>query len=121
MSLATTLRFEMNTSGKSSLKQAFERQKERIQKDEMMADRENVVRLELKTNQRAQWNENLEQSSWKKRIREDDRKISEELRQAHKASIAVRKVALQRQLEQEHDIYEKELYKLGKTFFTQRV
>lgn len=121
MSLSTALRFEQNPAGKSNLKQAFQKQQERIQRDEMMAARENVVRLEKITNQRAEWNENLELACWKKRIRNDEARIQDEVKQAAKASITVRRIALQQLLEKDHEIYEKELNLLGKTFFKQRM
>ncbi|KAJ8304798.1 hypothetical protein KUTeg_018381, partial [Tegillarca granosa] len=90
-------------------------------RDEMMAARENVVRLEKITNQRAEWNENLELACWKKRIRNDEARIQDEVKQAAKASITVRRIALQQLLEKDHEIYEKELNLLGKTFFKQRI
>ncbi|XP_045189902.1 cilia- and flagella-associated protein 141-like isoform X2 [Mercenaria mercenaria] len=89
--------------------------------DEVMADRENVVRLEKNVNQRAAWNENLEEASWKKRIRSEGDIIKAELRMAAKAALAVRRVALKQLLEKELEMWEKELSLQGKTFYKQRI
>lgn len=119
MSMSTTLRFELNTG--NNMKDAFLKQQERIQKDEMMAERENIVRLEKNTNLRAEWNENLEKVSWNKRIQNENKKIQDEVRLAAKAAIAVRRKALQQLIQKEIDMYEQELSLLGKTFFKQRI
>uniref|UniRef100_A0A8W8HRP4 Uncharacterized protein n=1 Tax=Magallana gigas TaxID=29159 RepID=A0A8W8HRP4_MAGGI len=107
MSMSTTLRFELNTG--NNMKDAFLKQQERIQKDEMMAERENIVRLEKNTNLRAEWNENLEKVSWNKRIQNENKKIQDEVRLAAKAAIAVRRKALQQLIQKEIDMYEQEL------------
>ncbi|XP_056022564.1 uncharacterized protein LOC125651622 isoform X1 [Ostrea edulis] len=85
MSMSTTLRYELNTG--NNMTEAFLKQQERIQKDEMMADRENIVRLEKNTNLRAEWNENLEKVSWNKRIQNESKRIQDEVRLAAKAAI----------------------------------
>lgn len=121
MSLSTSLRYEINTGGTQAFKEARLRQQERIQTDEMMADRQNVVRLEKITNQRAGWNENLEKACWNKSIQNQNKKIQEELKLAAKASLAVRRRSLQNLIEKEMAIYEKELHLQGKTFFKQRI
>lgn len=121
MSLQTALRFEADAPINPNLKKAFEAQAERIKYDEMMADRENVVRLEKNVNQRATWNEKLEESSWAKRIKADHEVIRAELRMASKAALAVRRVALKNLLEKELEIWEKELSLQGKTFYKQRI
>ncbi|XP_060551510.1 cilia- and flagella-associated protein 141-like isoform X2 [Ruditapes philippinarum] len=89
--------------------------------DEVMADRENVVRLEKNVNQRATWNEKLEESSWGKRIRSEADVIKAEMRMAAKAALSVRRVALKQLLEKEYEIWEKELSLKGKTFYKQRI
>ncbi|XP_052277285.1 uncharacterized protein LOC127876248 isoform X2 [Dreissena polymorpha] len=89
--------------------------------DEVMADRENVVRLELQINQRAGWNENLEVASWKKRIRNEADIVKSEMRMAAKAALAVRRVALKQLFEREFEVWEKELGLQGKTFYKQRI
>ncbi|XP_061174276.1 cilia- and flagella-associated protein 141-like [Saccostrea echinata] len=119
MSMSTTLRFELNTG--NNMKEAFLKQQERIQKDEMMAGRENIVRLEKNTNLRAEWNENLEKVSWNKRIQDENKRIQDEVRLAAKAAIAVRRKALQQLIQKEMDMYEQELSLQGKTFFKQRI
>ncbi|XP_052793695.1 uncharacterized protein LOC128227325 isoform X4 [Mya arenaria] len=95
--------------------------RELITYDEIMADRENVVRLEKNVNQRAGWNENLEVASWKKRIQNEAEYIKSEIRMAAKASLAVRRVALKQQYERELAQWEKELALQGKTFYKQRI
>ncbi|VDI47183.1 Hypothetical predicted protein [Mytilus galloprovincialis] len=131
MSMSTSLRYELNTGGSKAFKESRLRQQERIQDsdegsdqdetDEMMADRQNVVRLELITNQRAGWHTNLEKASWNKNIQHQDKKIQEELRLAAKASLAVRQKALQNQIARDSEKYEQELHLKGKTFFKQRI
>ena len=44
---------------------------------------------EKNTNLRAEWNENLEEASWKKRIKQENDIIKGELRMAAKATLAV--------------------------------
>lgn len=121
MSLATSLRFELNTGGSKSFKEARLRQQERIQTDEMMADRQNVVRLDKITNQRAGWAANLEKQCWNKSIDGQQKRIQEELLLAAKASLAVRRKALQNLIERDMEMYEQELHLKGKTFFKQRI
>ncbi|XP_063435357.1 cilia- and flagella-associated protein 141-like [Mytilus trossulus] len=121
MSMSTSLRYELNTGGSKAFKESRLRQQERIQTDEMMADRQNVVRLELITNQRAGWHTNLEKASWNKNIQHQDKKIQEELRLAARASLAVRQKALQNQIARDSEKYEQELHLKGKTFFKQRI
>ncbi|KAK3097793.1 hypothetical protein FSP39_013214, partial [Pinctada imbricata] len=76
---------------------------------------------EKNTNLRAEWNENLEKASWNKRIEHENKLIKDEMRQAAKASLAVRRTALQQLIAKEKDMYEQELHLLGKTFFKQRI
>ncbi|KAK3592949.1 hypothetical protein CHS0354_036809 [Potamilus streckersoni] len=119
MSLQSILRYEQGTQKSAHLRKAYQMQVDRIKNDEMMAERDNIVRLhkygdfwdemashfshieeaamdeetrrkENIVSQRALWNESLEQSSWTKRIKEENKKIKEELRMAAKASLAVR-------------------------------
>ncbi|KAL5004595.1 hypothetical protein ScPMuIL_018051 [Solemya velum] len=110
----------MNTEVQG-LSKAFLKQQERIRVDEMMADREHQVRLENGNSLRAEWNEALEESSWKKRITEENKLIQEEIRLATKASLSVRRVALQQLLCADQEKYELELHAQGKTFFKQRI
>ncbi|XP_048736268.1 uncharacterized protein LOC125651622 isoform X2 [Ostrea edulis] len=119
MSMSTTLRYELNTG--NNMTEAFLKQQERIQKDEMMADRENIVRLEKNTNLRAEWNENLEKVSWNKRIQNESKRIQDEVRLAAKAAIVVRRKALRELIEKEMEMFEQELSLQGKTFFKQRI
>ncbi|KAL3866500.1 hypothetical protein ACJMK2_043793 [Sinanodonta woodiana] len=121
MSLQSISRYEQGTQKSAHLRQAFQMQADRIKNDEMMAERNNLVKLENIVSQRALWNESLEQSSWTKRIKEEDKKIKEELRMAAKASLAVRRVALQNLLAKEIAQYGAELEIQGKTFFKQRI
>lgn len=121
MSMSNSLRYELNTGGSKRFKEARLRQQERIETDDRMADRQNVVRLEQITNQRAGWNANLEKSCWNKSIGYQNKKIQEELKLAAKASLAVRQRALQNLIAKEKEIYEQELILQGKTFFKQRI
>ncbi|KAL4227235.1 hypothetical protein ACF0H5_012680 [Mactra antiquata] len=121
MSLEASLRFEADKPTNPNLRKAYENQVERIKYDEVMADRENVVRLEKQINQRAAWNENLEESSWKKRIRNEHAHVKNEMKMASKAALSVRRVALKQLLERDLEMWEKELALQGKTFYKQRI
>ncbi|XP_071504949.1 uncharacterized protein [Diadema setosum] len=119
MSEATSYRFESNTEN-INLQRALNRQKERIKHDELMAEREAVVRSELKVNQKAEWTENLEEASAARRMRGEKAAVKAEVAIASKALVAVRRAALREQIEQEYAMYEQELRAQGKAFYFKR-
>ncbi|XP_071964869.1 uncharacterized protein [Antedon mediterranea] len=117
MSLNTSYRFEKQTE-KASLKRALNRQKERIKYDELMVTREAIVKSEQQTSEQAEWSEGLETSSG--RIREDIRRMKQEMQMTGKALVDVRRKSLQTLLQKEYDLYEKELQLQGKAFYFKR-
>ncbi|XP_072014412.1 cilia- and flagella-associated protein 141-like [Amphiura filiformis] len=119
MSEATSYRFEANTENKS-LRRALNRQKERIKYDELMAEREGVVKSELTINQYSAWSENLEEASEKKRVKERNEIITGETKLAGKTLLEVRRAALRQQMDKEYAIYEQELQAQGKAFYFKR-
>ena len=120
MSMTTALRFELTGQNESLIK-SMNREKERILKDELMAERVKQVEHEANVNLRSEWAEGLEESSYRKKIKQEKKIIKSELKFAGKSIVAVRRAALRNLLEQEHDMYEKELHSKGYAFYVKRV
>ncbi|XP_067664706.1 cilia- and flagella-associated protein 141-like isoform X2 [Haliotis asinina] len=118
MSIETTRRFEGPPQGISA---GYKQQRARIRLDEEMAEKAAQIRLEKQINERALWNQELEEKSGFKKHQENKKRIQEELRMASRAAIAVRRVALKNLMEKEFAMYTEELKTLGKTFYKQRV
>ncbi|ESP01223.1 hypothetical protein LOTGIDRAFT_230606 [Lottia gigantea] len=118
MSNEISRRFEGPPQPRSA---AFLMQCERIRKDEETADQAFQIRLDKQVNERALWNEQLEEKCQYKRLRQNMKFIEGELTMAKKASIEIRRVALKQQIDQDKDLYDKELLSQGKTFYKQRI
>nr|XP_026691177.1 uncharacterized protein C1orf189 homolog [Ciona intestinalis] len=119
MSMNMSLRFEVANRG-GSLINSLKVEKERIMKDELMAERILQVTTEKNDNLKAGWAEGLEEASQTQRYRLNKEEIKHELSYANKAVVAVRRAALRELLEREHDMYEQELHKIGKAFYIKR-
>ncbi|KAK6178957.1 hypothetical protein SNE40_011426 [Patella caerulea] len=100
---------------------AFLMQCDRIRKDEETANQVSQLRLEKQINERALWNEELEEKCQFKKVKENMKQIQEELKMATKAAIEIRRVALKHQLEADKNLYDQELVSQGKTFYKQRI
>ncbi|XP_064620950.1 cilia- and flagella-associated protein 141-like [Lineus longissimus] len=118
MSLETTLRYETNVR-KGSLIQTLNRQQKRIQTAELMANRENTVRLEQQINLKSDWDESVSRNE-ACRMKYNNKISKTELKLVNTTVNAVRKAALKNLLDKEQAMYAKELQELGKTFYVQR-
>ncbi|XP_064609956.1 uncharacterized protein LOC135473932 [Liolophura sinensis] len=120
MSLATSYRFEVNNANKS-LQRALRGQRDRVEAEELHADRERGLKRDHEITLKADWNEKLEEVAGRKRLTESFKTIKEEVRLGRKAALAVRQEALRQQLQQERTMFQSELNTAGKTFYFQRI
>ncbi|XP_071103190.1 cilia- and flagella-associated protein 141-like isoform X1 [Haliotis cracherodii] len=118
MSIATTRRFE---GPPPRISAAYKQQRARIRMDEEIAEKTSQIRLEKQINERALWNQDLEEKSNFRKHQENTKRIQGELRMATRAAIAVRRAALKRLMEKEFAMYTEELKTQGKTLYKQRV
>nr|CAB3226641.1 uncharacterized protein C1orf189 homolog [Phallusia mammillata] len=119
MSMNMSLRFEVENKG-GNQSNSINVEKDRILRDELMAERILQVTTEQDVNLKAEWAEGLEEASQMQRYRLNKQVIKHELAYASKALVAVRRAALRELLEREHNVYEQELHKLGKAFYVKR-
>ena len=120
MSLNTSLRFETANQNEALIR-SMNREKERILKDELLAEREKQLQRESDINLKSEWSESLEEASNRKRLKHDRATIKSELSLAKKSIVAVRRAALRNLLEKEHELYENELHSMGRAFYVKRV
>ncbi|XP_070542598.1 uncharacterized protein [Ptychodera flava] len=119
MSEATSYRFEA-MGDRKSLQKALQRQQERIKYDDTMAERQAILKHEEDVNQKAVWNENLEEASHRRRLKDNIANMKAETKLHGKALVEVRRAALKRLLDGDLAMYEQELHAQGKTFYTKR-
>ncbi|XP_077976402.1 uncharacterized protein LOC120341387 [Styela clava] len=119
MSMTTALRFESGNLGQT-LQKSLEREHQRILKDEQQAQRVKDINLDVDSNLKAEWAENLEEASMKKMYKINLDKIKHELDYGKKSFVMVRRAALQELLEKEHKQYEMELRNMEKAFYVKR-
>ncbi|CAK8688955.1 uncharacterized protein LOC143459478 [Clavelina lepadiformis] len=119
MSMNMSLRFEVANQG-GNLQKSLNHEKDRILKDELMAERVLQVTTEQNVNLKAEWSEGLEEASRVKKHRLNKKEMNQELSNARKALVAVRRAALRDLLESDHSMYEEELHKIGKAFYVKR-
>ncbi|XP_077989470.1 uncharacterized protein LOC144443798 [Glandiceps talaboti] len=119
MSEATSYRIEAMGERKSLLK-ALSRQQERIKYDEVMAEREGILKHEEDVNQKAVWNENLEEASHRRKLKDNIDIMKKETKLHGKALVEVRRAALRQLLQRDSALYEQELHAQGKTFYVKR-
>ena len=120
MSMNTSLRFE--TAGTNeALIRSMNREKDRVMKDELLAEREKQLKRESDVNLKAEWSEGLEEASYRKRLKHEQSRVKSELSLANKAIVASRRAALRNLFEKEHELYEKELHAMGRAFYVKRV
>ncbi|KAK7479663.1 hypothetical protein BaRGS_00029039 [Batillaria attramentaria] len=99
----------------------FKAQLQRIQDDEMQAAKLRAADMATDINEKAKWAEKLETKVAYKRVAITLKQCKAETRQAAKASIMVRRRALELLLQKDTAGYAEELAALGKTFHKQRV
>lgn len=117
--MTTSLRFESSNLGQT-LTKSLERQQQRIVKDEAVSQQIKDIEDDINANLNAEWTENLEEASLKKRYKLDLEVIQSELKHSNTAAVMVRRAALQGLLELEHTQYEEELHRSGKAFYVKR-
>ena len=120
MAMNMSLRFETSNQG-GSLVRSIHKEKERILKDELLAERQLQIQKEGEINLKSEWSEGLEEASYRKRLKQHKADVKSELSFASKAVVATRRAALRNFLEQEHLMLEKELHSQGNAFYVQRV
>merc|ERR1711963_168169 len=96
-------------------------QTQRIADDEEMAIKLAVADKEWDVNEKAKWAEKLEEKTGYQRAKNAMKQCEIEVKAASKASITVRRRALEVQMEKETAMYNQELCTQGKTFHKQRI
>eukprot|EP00794_Sanderia_malayensis_P003196 gene3196-3669_t len=119
--LATSFRFEKESSKGNALQKAMGRQASKVKEDEKYSDRANEEYKNSRVNEIAKWSESLEEASQRRRVKREIRGINEEVRLAGCALVKVRRAQLKKLLEDEHKQYEEELVALGKAFYVERI
>jgi len=86
-------------------------------KVDSLINRVKTLREEELANARSAWMEDLEESNLRKQIRLNTASVAEEIVQANKAVLMVRRAALYYMLKKEHNKYVDELKAMGKTLY----
>lgn len=86
-------------------------------KMDSLINRVKTLREEELANSRSAWMEDLEESNLRKQIRLNTATVAEEIVQANKAVLMVRRAALYYMLKKEHNKYVDELKAMGKTLY----
>ncbi|XP_046864833.1 uncharacterized protein LOC124459419 [Xenia sp. Carnegie-2017] len=121
MSMSTSYRYEVENPTSVMLKKSLRRQKQRIRNYEIMNEKTNAVRSDIKTILLADWVEKLDETCFKKKAKRHAEEVKQELHHGNEELILVRRAQLQNLLMKEEKSYRDELEKLDKTFYLQRI
>ena len=97
--------------------EAIKKQTSYIGKVDGLSNRVQTLREEHLALTKSAWMENLEESNLRKQIRLNTATVAEEIVQANKSVLMVRRAALYYMLKKEHNIYVDELKAMGKTLY----
>lgn len=117
---ATSYRYEVMKQNPKT-KVSLERQRKRIEYDELNEAVTEQLSLEQKANERAEWDEKLEMKTEAKRLKNSSVSVRSETKLAAKCLVEVRRAALKQLFATETTQYEAELSASGKTFYVQRM
>ena len=121
MSLTNSLRYELITEPSKRLESYWQKERERVIKDEKASAFEKERKKFFTDCKMSEWYDSLDELATRKRNKINHKAFKNEIRNANKAFIATRKAALENVLKADREKYQQELAKMGKAFYVQRM